>query len=381
MIDQLRAVIGREVTFRADFSDDAEEPLDLQSAPTFKIYSHDGDFITSGSGAQDMGAPAYWTASVTIPTSAPTTDEPEQFYKIKWRATDETGDEWTQIERFKVFSGLDEEDGPIEPVIIMQGDLDAEDMIRADKVVTNISIKLVDPFTNDSEEIYSEMNPDAYSTNGAYVYKVTLDLEEVAAELNPGVLCRQLQWTITYDDGKRSREIHDLYIINSMMAKYISDVRSRIDKGGLWDFNAALRIHDWEICGALLIGLDRMNVNPATITAFNLGNIPLSFNSFLLDLTCIEILRRLYLAYGMSAFDFSGQATQLSSDQTQYIQTMIDALGSDISENIRKAKKMFIRKKGGVLHISVGPNTVYPSLMNSASYLRARMYAAVNYVI
>lgn len=368
-------VVGREVTFDIEFFDDDGDPVDFAAAPRYEVYDHEGDFILDGTGVQDQTASERWIATFSMPDGVPATDDPDSFYVIRWKGKDADGNRNTAREKFRVSDGLDEDEAPIQPLLVLQKDDETTDYFKSEKEVVNAAISIVDPLANTETEIHDDEVDLDKNVGGVRIYKYDLDLSEKFA--NPGVVVRQLHWEVEFADGEKEREIHELYVVQPIVLKFVSDIRRRIDKGQVWNLNPALRIHDWEIIAHMLFALDRINSLPATITSWDLNTIvSIRGNTHLIDLTCIEILRAQYLAEGLSAFNFSGQSTQLDSDRTQYIQTMIDQLNTDLEEKIRKFKKGIVRASGGVLSINIGPSTNYPALLDSGMYLRARLFAA-----
>jgi len=368
-------VVGEEVTFDIDFFDDDGEPVDFAAAPTYEVVDHEGDLIVNGTGVQDQNASERWVATFVMPDGAPATDDPDSFYVIRWKGKDADDNRNTAREKFRVSDGLDENEAPIQPIVVLQKDDETTDYFKAEKEVANVVISIVDPIANSETTIHDDSVDLDRTVGGVRIYKYDIDLSEKFS--NPGVVVRQLHWEVEFDDGEQEREVHELYVITPIVLKFISDVRRKIDKGQTWNLNPALRIHDWEIIAHLLYALDRINSLPATVTSWDLNTISsIKGNTHLIDLTCVEILRAQYLAEGMSAFNFSGQSTQLDSDRTQYIQGMIDQINTDLEEKIRKFKKGIVRASGGVLSINIGPSTNYPALLDSGMYLRARLFAA-----
>ena len=368
-------VVGKEVTFDIEFFDDDENPVDFAAAPVYEVYDHEGDFILNGTGVQDPNASERWIATFAMPDGVPATDDPDSFYVIRWKGKDVDDNRNTAREKFRVSNGLDEDEGPIQPLVVLQKDDEVADYFKSIKEVANAEISIVDPIANSETVIHNDSVDLERNVGGNRIYKYALDMSSKFS--NPGVVVRQVHWEVEFDDGEKEREVHELYIITPIVLKYISDVRRKIDKGQVWNLNPALNIHDWEIIAHLLYALDRINSLPATITGWDLNTIgSIKANTHLIDLTCVEILRAQYLAEGLSAFNFSGQSTQLDSDRTQYIQGMIDQLNTDLEEKIRKFKKGVVRASGGVLSINIGPSTNYPALLDSGMYLRARLFAA-----
>lgn len=373
-------VVGQEITFDVTFFTDDDDPVDFDAAPTYVVRTHDKEFILDGTGSQDVGAPERWTATFTMPDGVPATEDPSEFYYIRWAGTDANGVKHRTSEKFRVSAGFDEEEGPIQPLFVLQKDDEASDIFKTDRVVENATISIVNPLTSDDETVVHDDTVDVVRNVGGYRY-YGYDIDLSTKISNPGLVVRQVHWEVEFDDGDKEREIHDLIIVTSLMLRLITEVRNKIDKGQIFEANPSLRIYDWQIACFIITALERINSLPATITGWGLQDcVTNGSKPYLIDLACIELLRAQYLAEGLSAFNFSGQSTQLDSDRTQYLQTMIDMTNTDLEEKIRKLKKSLIRRGGGVLMINVGASTNYPALLDSGMYLRARLFAATRMI-
>lgn len=369
--------LGEEITFEVEFLDDDGLALDLAAAPKYKIFDHENSLITTGTGVQDVGAPERWYINTVIPNNAPAVDDPSSAYKIMWLGVDAEGTKYRNTEKFQVFSSQDSGNIPYEPIFLLVGDTEINDNISVDEELASYKIKIIDP-VDDSVLLTLQENSPQYSSyaNAEYQYEVSIDISNIGVVV-PGILARQIHWELVFVSGKKLREIHDYYTVTPSLMWYVNQTRLRLDKAQLWELSASLRLYDWEIIAHTANALDEINAMPATQTGWSLIAVPDEIRPYLLNLTCIHTLRSMYMAEGLSAFDFSGQSTQLSSDRTQYIQTMMDMFGyTEMEEKIRKVKKRIVRASAGVTNLNVGPSTVYPALHNSLLYLRGRLLAA-----
>lgn len=376
----LEAIIGEAITISVEFLDMDEIPVDPSGSPTYKIIDHLGNFVVEGHGIQDQGAPEYWYAMVTIPNGSPQTENPDEHYKVVWRLVSRGGIPYQSTERFKVYATQDEGLSPIEAVFALEGDPIVEDMVITQAPLLNYSINLVDPLAPVQEfETITRDNPEDFlfkNDRSNFFYKDSLDISNIFVP-NRSVVERQISWVLKTNNGVMEREIHPCYVASHFIMKMVSDVRQRIDKGQQWHLNQSLNISDWEIIFCVMQAVDRMNMSGPQVTSWTAGTVPDQLRYFLTGYTCVELLDQLYLAYGLSAFDFQGQSTQLSMDPTQYIETMRSNMTQSLDEKFQRSKQLVIRqtRRMGHLSINVGPSTNYPILVDPASHVRFRLRA------
>jgi hypothetical protein len=312
-----------------------------------------------------------------IPEGAPETDAPDEYYTIHWRLVSLNGEAHNFTERFKAYSDLEEDEPPMEAVFGIQGTDTVTDMIVTGEVPKNYSYKMIDPYElypdrNTSPTIINVPQPTSH-TRSNYYFRHNIDVSPIT--FTPaGVEEVQFHWNIEYCDGKKEHEIHPCYLASNYVMKLVFDVRQKIDKGQQFHLNRSLNISDWEIIYALGQAISKMNsFNPTT--AYGIGNLPVQLTYFLVDYACVELLRQLYLAYGLASFDFQGQSTQLSMDLTQYIQTMMDNMEQALNERFLVTKKMLVRSSRpiGVLSVNLGPSTNYPVFHDPGANVRFRL--------
>lgn len=372
----LEAIIGQESTFDVEFLTSEDVPVDPVSSPKYKIVSHLGEFVLEGFGIQDDGAPERWFAMATIPSGAAPTNSPGEFYKIIWTITSRSGIRYSNRENFKVYADLNQDLEPIEAVFGLQGDTEVEDTIITDEPLVSASYQLIDPFVIDQPFTKIDIaSPVAAQTDrGRFFYKQAIDVSGIELR-HMDVLEQQISWELTFGNNRREREIHPLYMTSYFVLKMVADVRQKIDKGQQWHLNQSLNISDWEIIFCLMQAMDKINMAQPQVTEWTVGTLPSQLRYFLTNFAAVELLDQLYLAHGLSAFDFQGQSTQLSMDLTQYIQSAKDTMNQELLERLPIAKKLYIRQSRsiGVLSVQVGPSTNFPSYASPSSHLLYRL--------
>lgn len=365
-----QAIIGEESTFDSQFFDTDGDPVDPNASATFKIFDQNKDLIASGTGIQDMGAPERWYTAVTIPSGAPSTEDPDDYYRIQWTLISRTGVQYTNTEQFRVYTHLDETAEPVEVIFHIEGDTEIEDMTVASAELTSMSVQLIDPFIPDrtlAKETVS--SPTAFMHDSSnYIYRHVIDISALTLT-GAGIEEFQVEWIKTYASGKQEREIHPCFIASRRALAYSSAVRLKVDKGQLWNLNLSLNIEDWNLIYCLNEAMRWINAANPQMTSWTLASLPDAMEMYLINYAAFEFLRMMYLAHGLSAFNFSGQSTQLEMDQTQYIQTVMDNLQSDLNEKIQSAKRNALRstRRVGVGSVNFGPNssiTVYYGAAN-----------------
>jgi len=367
-----QAIIGEESTFDADFFDVNGAPVDPSASATFKIYDHNQDVIASGTGIQDVGAPERWYSVVTIPAGAPSTENPEDYYRIQWFLTSRTGVRHTVSEKFRAYTHIDGTDEPIEVIFLTEGDDTLDDMTIAQAELESYTIQLIDPFipTRTMDKI-TEASPTPITYDSSnYIYQHSIDISGLTLT-GAGIEEFQVEWIKTYSSGAQEREIHPCFIASRRALALSSAVRLKVDKGQVWNLNVSLNIEDWNLIYCLSEAMRWINGSMPQATQWTLASIPPSLEYFLINYAAFEFLRMMYLAHGLSAFSFSGQSTQLEMDQTNYIQTVMDSLQSDLNEKIATAKKLALRstRRVGVGSVNFGPNTSIPIYYGAANGL------------
>ena len=125
-------------------------------------------------------------------------------------------------------------------------------------------------------------------------------------------------------------------------------VRRQVDRIRNGDFIPQLQFTDIDLINCLLQGYQYFNsIPPANGATFTPVTLPDNFYMFVENCAIIKLLEAQYLAEGMTAFNFQGQAVQLDVDRTQYIAAQIDRLENNIQNHAGKAKNHWMRSGGG----------------------------------
>jgi hypothetical protein len=186
----------------------------------------------------------------------------------------------------------------------------------------------------------------------AYVYRFTGPVVDTRTQttLGNGVV----QWSFLLDGATRpDQEMHVFYTITPYSATFIGSLKKLTDRAMLGDANRYLQITSSDLAHALLRGLDYVMQSPPLMTPFALDTMPITLRDFVVKAGAVDLLRSLYLAEGMSAFDMQGLGVQLNVDRTQYISTLVEELSTDL-QGLPAVKGRWL-EQGAPMGAQMGP--------------------------
>ena len=135
-----------------------------------------------------------------------------------------------------------------------------------------------------------------------------------------------------------------LHIVNPSLLQAINTVQQTLQKAR----SSLLRFPDVlfeppTVLNWLQRGRDFFNGVGERLTSFTMTNAQGALREFWLQYSEVAACRAHYLAEGEKAFDFSGDAIQLSRDVTQYYQTYADNLQGILDAQVPKFKVQLLR--------------------------------------
>jgi len=364
---------GTAATAQAYFYiDGTSDPLQVIGGVTYQIFTPENVLVLSGVATQDMASPARWTINFVIPNSAPTT-APDQRYLLKWRAR--SGNEIVSINEYFAVTDPAGNDVVDTTVVALVGQPFRANLLLPESDIASLSLRVLTTEGNpvislgnlitDPPEDASPPGPITPTQAGSnYVYSVNVDNVNWLAGLtirNSGLATYFAYFNYTTAAGEQKTEIQPIYLANTILISIMNDMRQFVDMLRNADVVAELRVSEAKLLHFATQGLLRLNAaSPANFT-FDFISIPQQFYFYVVKAAQYELLSAMYLAEGMTSFDFQGMSVQLNMERTQYIQTLMSDIRSDLDNNMPKAKAQYARSGGfrgrvGTIGANLGPN-------------------------
>lgn len=201
------------------------------------------------------------------------------------------------------------------------------------------------PYANLTATIYkgnSVMNvvtPIEEVVSAGYLYKVTVDTSTYPIALEPYMIGWQGE-----SEGQTYTEFSNLYLVQPTIWQAAKDVEAVIQRAyTVVAGQVDIIFTPEDLLNFLRLGRDKFN-SIALPTEFTMTNALNAVRH--LWITCSEILalRAQYLAEGMKAFNFSGQAVTLDADRTQYFENLASSLESSLPDDIRAVKQTMAKR-------------------------------------
>lgn len=351
------------------FRDTQNLPIVLATPVNFTVRDFNNILISSGICSQDTIDTSKWTATFTIPTSAPNTIDENSLYTLTYTADlpNNTSKEVSRLFEVQddIFQVLNES---VPLVLTIDMPLKDNLLITQPFTVDSYSVTLR---TDDGNILWNDgpfVNPSVYLTNSNYNIYVYQSTSLMSAILNsnqaPGNL--QIEWNYVVN-GQNYLKINPVYILNSKGFSLVTDLRMTIDKARIVDIDPNMVWRDHEFLHFVLKGIQRINASNPPST-FDINTIPTSLFYAVSQAAIVELCKSWYIALGQKSFDFQGQDIQLNIDLTQYIQTLMDQSNSWLSESLKDTKTSVMVNAAtgakGFTTISVSPSTNLPGYYN-----------------
>ena len=343
------------------YAADGATPLILSSPATYVVRTHTNLLIASAVATQDVQNAAHWQATINIPSSAPPTPE-NAYYTITWTGIS-GNNKIVQTYNFIVSSGITQ-DISDNAVLVLQGQPFTVSVNLPFSSLSSIAVNLVDINNTviDTPSV-SAVNLSAPPSNGqgGYIYQIPVNATNSANLVVPQIGSFPYFANISYTapSGATGNVIPVVYVVTNYTMHLMNSIRRFVDRIRNNDIIPQLRITDIDLLHFSYKGLEYVNSAPPanfTLTLSSVMNLPqLSF--YVEKAACLELLQSMYLGYGMSSFQFQGQAVQLDYEPTQFIQSLISELRTDLN-NVGMAKNHLARSGGfsGGRITSVGGN-------------------------
>lgn len=290
------------------------------------------------------------SAVINVPSDVTPTLE-GQAYQVRWTLR-VNGQTYYSYETLRVTSSYTVPVGP-EDIIELSGD-DFPAQLVFSKPFENVSFAVY--YQNDKITGDIPANQSARTSDG-WLYTGMLQGVVLPAHLEP----YSIMWTGYNSNAPaaRERQTGKVFIVNASIMSAVSDLRLMINKAHTTLFHEQDMIFSEAVLLSFLVsGRDYFNgAGAGMLTAFTMLNAQGSIREFWIRSSAVAALRAQYLAEGEKAFNFSGKAISLDVDRSQFYQSLLDNLKSELDTELKPFKQNLI-KKG----INTGDGNMDPSL-------------------
>lgn len=350
------AVIGQNYTCTCTFKNQDGTPFEVVSPISYKVFAFNDALIIENTAVQDVENASIWYANFAIPENAPVpNDVNNEQYRIDWYAQG-INERLQATQQFQVI-------GSAEPPVY---DSTVLAMVGQPIEDTLITMQKLSAYTLTIQDVggnvlhtFSNTHPVSVLRNNTYVttYNSGTALPDVTDKCM-GYCPYLLTYNFTLENGQTETEIHTLYVINSVAAILINNMRRYLDMARNYDLDVNLRLTEEDYIHFITVGLQRINgANPNT-TTYTLCNFPMAFLYLLEKCAEVELLNAWYLAEGMRSFEFTGASVSLSVKRTEFIEKKMDEINSWLDNNLEKQKELMIRKGNSAGNLGVGLSSV-----------------------
>lgn len=297
-------------------------------------------------------------AVVHVPSSVPPSLD-SQKYQIRWSLIDATTNEATYaFESIRVL-GLTSDPTGVQDNVELVGDQATLTIVLPDLYDT-VGFEIFAATGNSSVLAFTPvMNPQRVSSG--WFYQGVVNTSTLTASTAPYIV--SWKYFNSASPWSSYRETARLFVINPSMMNAIEDTRRTVNRAKATLFQFADMVFDTQtLISFLRRGKDTFNGAGGYVTTFDMTDATGGVRDFWLGYSEVAMLEAQALAEGEKAFDFQGQAIQLTVDRTQYYNQAADNLRSRLENNVRPYK-MNLQLKG----ISGGSGNVDNATMGRSS--------------
>lgn len=179
------------------------------------------------------------------------------------------------------------------------------------------------------------------TTSDGYLYQVLFN--SATSGLVASLVDYQVMWSYHNVTGPVLRDSNSLFLVTPSLIAAAKDVQSVIARAYVSTGNPDVTFSTTDLMTFLRLGADTFNSVYAP-TLFTMTNALGSIRAFWLAYSQVAALRAQYLAEGMKAFDFGGQAVTLSVDKTSYFESMASSIESAANDRCNQFKKVLSKR-------------------------------------
>ena len=364
------ATIGQQAT--ADtyfFAPNSTNALQVSQPVSFVVRNQNNLLVAQGLATQDANNASHWVASFTVPNTASPTQS-GAFYSIVFVATSTSGagptattNTQNQTYFFPVQSAinLDIQDTA---VVVLQCNPFTINLVLPYSTLQSLSLR----FINHNGGVVTCVDTSTVNllapiqTTQGYVYPIPVDCcySEKLIASQYGVFPYFAYMNYTTPTGGKETTIYTTYIVNAQAMSLMNDIQRYTDRIRNKDIIQQLRVTQLDLLHFSMKGIDMLSAEPPSNFTFNFNSLPPQFYHYAQTAGCIKLLEAQYLGYGMSSFNFSGQAVQFDYDPTPFIMGAIDLLRQDFAK-AGQAKNHWARSGGGRGSIATAGGTWGPN--------------------
>ena len=317
---------------------------------TWELMNNVGEIFASGN-AYDISASINTHSTVVeanavihVPSAVPPSID-NQKYQIRWSLIDASSPDSVPQYAFEAIKviGLTTVPVGVQDTVEMVGDISTLQFVSADlydtvgfEVYAGIGNALLIPYT----EV-----PFPKRTAGGWYYTASLNTAALTASLAPYIV--SWKYSNALLPGS-SRETARMFVINASISNAIEDVRMMVNKAKATLFGFADMLFDTTtLIGFLRRGMDMFNAAGGVVTTYDMTDATGGVRDYWMGYAEVVMLQAQALAEGEKAFDFQGQAIQLSVDRTEYYNRLADSILQRLGTDVKNYKTVLITKGGG----------------------------------
>ncbi len=306
----------------------------------WELVSPDGAVVSAGNcydinvSRNQFATTLIGTAIVHVPSSA----QPSPFdrkYTLRWTLCAAGRPETYSYEHLAVL-GLTTAPTGVQDAVELHGDI-ASMAISLPELYENVAIDLFSPVGNQRLAGPVAAQSPKRVDSGWY-YQVNIQTSSLVPAVTPYVVSWKYFHAAT--PGTNYRETARLFVLNPSIMNSVEDVRAMVNRARATLFNFADMVFDTQtLIGFLRRGMDMFNGAGGLWTSFDMTDATGGIRDFWLGYSEVAMLQAQALAEGEKAFDFQGQAIQLTVDRTQYYNQLAQDTLSRLESNVRTFKQ------------------------------------------
>lgn len=306
----------------------------------WELMSPEGEVVTAGNCydlqtfVSQFSVSIVGQAIVHVPSSAQPSAS-DQKYMLRWSLIRAGESDMYSFEGITVL-GLTTEPIGVHDMVELHGDI-ATAGITLTELYENVTIEL---FSGEGNvRLMGPIPASAPKRVGTgWYYQVNI----LTDQLIPSVVPYVVSWKYFHSatPGSNYRETARLFLFNPSILSAIEDCRQTVNKAKATLFQFADMMFDTATLATFLRrGMDMFNGAGGIWTAFNMTNATGGVRDHWLGYSEVAMLQAQALAEGEKAFDFQGQAIQLTVDRAQYYDKMAADTLSRLEANVRPFKQ------------------------------------------
>jgi hypothetical protein len=352
VVDILTAVVpGTTTSASTQFLDANNNPIASNNPATWALNTNEGLTIISGSASQDDFDPSIWHATLAIPDELPILPY-GQLYRLIWTLTATNGANWNNTDSIAAQAPDEPPDQPLGLVIV--NDIAMDDTLLVPVALGSYQHSVLDNEGNIVWQGSVNTAPSPLVYEGGFAYTDTIPAQNLYERGNP----YWIRWLYNVEGYPSHITQYPLWLMVPRAWGHIAELKSQLDKIRDQDIDANLRWSDAELMQHLYTGLNHVNASPPHHTNWGLDNSPHILDIAIRKAAQLSAIEARYLAEGMTAFEFTGQSTNLTIDRTQYLSAVMGDLTSWLEANLANYKRNAIRRGPGQLHVTLGPAAI-----------------------